>query len=53
MKPRTFTIFLFGGACGAWLNIWPGAFGPWGSFCFAYVLVFIALGALMWERGLK
>lgn len=35
--------FLFGMACGAWLNIWPHAISPWASFIFAYILVFVAL----------
>ncbi len=35
--------FLFGMACGAWLNIWPAAAGHWGPFVFAYILVFISL----------
>lgn len=37
------TRFLFGAAVGAWLNIWPHAIGPWGSFVFAYILVFVCL----------
>jgi len=47
---RRLPIFLFGAGCGAWLNIWPGAISPWASFIFAYVLVFIALGAVVWDR---
>lgn len=37
------TRFLFGMAVGAWLNIWPHAISPWGSFIFAYILVFVCL----------
>jgi hypothetical protein len=37
------TIFLFGAALGAWLNIWPAAITPMGSFIFAYILVFACL----------
>ena len=43
------TRFLFGAAIGAWLNIWPYMItmklfnNPWGSFIFAYILVFAAL----------
>ena len=37
------TRFLFGAAVGAWLNIWPAALSPWGSFIFAYIVVFVCL----------
>lgn len=37
------TIFLFGAALGAWLNIWPTAISPMGPFIFAYALVFACL----------
>lgn len=44
-------MFLLGMAIGAWLNIWPAAFWPWGGFCFAYLLLAIAFGVLVTERA--
>lgn len=50
------SIFVFGMAIGAWLNIWPNVVAPlwqWGPFVFAYILVFAAIGVVAYDRGLR
>lgn len=42
-KVSSRSYFLLGMGIGAWLNIWPHAINPWGSFVFAYILVFVCL----------
>jgi len=45
VMPRL-TVFMFGAACGAWLNMWPSLIDPRCSFGFAYLLSFVALVAI-------
>lgn len=47
------SVFVFGIAFGSWLNAWPALIGPWYSFVFAYLLVFLSLAFETYSRGAK